>query len=230
MKNIKLVIYNTIIILVFSVVSIVLDLVQCDYFVQIVFSLAFLSVLLLSLNIFILRKIKKENLLESRSGYVEDVADDTNEPDMITEEEEENHCMKLVEAIDKKLNYSEIINLKFQKLSDAIQLVGAVAYQLKEKELHLVGTYALLEDDYEKLISIEKGMTGQVAKNALPIVIDLKTKIDYFVVSGLGESKPNFLYILPVLDKENTIGVVELATFKKLTDRRVNFLIEAFRK
>jgi hypothetical protein len=41
----------------------------------------------------------------------------------------------------------------------------------------------------------------------------------YFnISSGLGNSKPRFLLLIPVLFKEECIAVIELATFKKPDD------------
>ncbi len=227
MKNIRIVVNITYVIIAFSLASIVLDLIQCEYFTQIVFSLAFISILLLVINVLLLRKIDGKVFI--KEVYVSDNKEVEEEKEE-TEEDIENHCIELVEKIDKKLPLNEIINLKFEKLASAIQLVAAVAYEVKGKDLMLISTYALLKDEQKEKLNIDGGMTGQVVKNGLPIEIDIKDNIDFEIISGLGKSKPNYLYILPVQDKKKIIGVVEIATFNKLGERKINFLIEAFQK
>ena len=228
MKNIKIAVKVSFVIIVLSIISIILDLIQCDYFTQIVFSLAFLSILLLITNIFLLKGVKQDEVV--KEVYISKETNKAEIEGQASEEDLENHCIELVDKIDKKLPFNDIIKLKFEKLSSAIQLVAAIGYEVKGDKLIFAASYALLKDELEMEISIDGGMTGQVAKNALPIVIDIKDKIDLEIVSGLGKSKPNYLYILPVKNNEKVIGVVELATFNKLTERRINFLIEAFRK
>jgi hypothetical protein len=227
MKNKKIVVNISFVVIALSVIAIVLNLIQCAYFTQIVFSLAFISILLLITNIFLLKK-KEEDFLKETNVSIGERKEDEVEKE--TEEDVENHCIELVDKIDKKLSFNDILKLKFEKLSSAIQLVAAVAYEVKGDKLQLAASYALLKSELKTELNIDGGMTGQVAKNALPIEIDVEDKIDLEIISGLGKSKPNYLYILPVQDKNKVIGVVELATFNKLTERRINFLIEAFQK
>ena len=228
MKNIKIVINISFVVIALSVIAIVLNLIQCAYFTQIVFSLAFISILLLITNIFLLKKKDGDESVKEIPVSIDEAKEDEEEEE--TEEDVENHCIELVDKIDKKLPFNDILKFKFEKLSSAIQLVAAVAYEVKGDKLQLAASYALLKDELKAELSIDGGMTGQVAKNALPIEIDIEDKIDLEIISGLGKAKPNYLYILPVQNKNKVIGVVELATFNKLTERRTNFLIEAFQK
>ena len=230
MKNLKLVINITFIVIVFSIISIILDILQCSYFTQIVFSLAFISVLLLIFNLYMLFLIKardKENHIEKENSInkINDNADNET-----VEEDEGNYCLELVNKIDKSLSYSETIKQKFEKLANTIQLVAAIGYELEGDYLESVSLYALLKNEKRQTLDLDSSLTGQVAISGKYIAIDVKDKIDFEIISGLGESKPNYLYILPVFNKDKIIGVVEIATFIKLTERRINFLIEAFKK
>ncbi len=45
------------------------------------------------------------------------------------------------------------------------------------------------------------------------------------VISGLGSHKPEYLAIIPLLDRDEVIGILEIATFKPLEkglSRRIN--------
>lgn len=228
MKNKKTIIFLNFLVIVLSAGAIVLNLLQCEYFTQMVFSLSFVSVILLIISIMFIRDSdKKLKISTSETKTNKEVGEEIIEK---VELEENNHCLELVDAIDKKLAIEKIFELKFQKLSKAIELVAGLAYVINNNILQLKSTYALLGNDLQKEITIGNGLTGEVAKSGIPIVIDIDEQIDIEVVSGLGKSKPNFLYILPIYKKEKIFAVIELATYKKLTENRVKFLIEAFEK
>ena len=60
MKNKKIVIYINLVVILFSILAIVLNLFQSPYFTQLVFSLAFISVLLLLINTSLIRNFKTQ--------------------------------------------------------------------------------------------------------------------------------------------------------------------------
>jgi len=228
MKNKNIIIIINFLVIVFSVGAIVLNLIQCEYFTQMVFSLSFVSAILLIISILFIRDSdKKLRISISEPKTNKKAEEETIEK---VEAEENNHCLELVDAIDKTLPIEQVFELKFQKLSAAIELVAGLAYVVNNNILQLKSTYALLENDLQKEIIIGSGLTGEVAKSGIPIVIDIDEQIDIEVISGLGKSKPNFLYILPIYKKKKIFAVIELATYKKLTENRVKFLIEAFEK
>ncbi len=227
MKNFKIVNYINLIILLFCIGVIILNLIQYKYFSQIVFSSAFVSIILLLINIILLRGSDKKISLEFEA--LTNLVDENSEDNIIENEiDEENKCLKLVEQIDRNLSKSEIFNLKFQKLADAIQLVAGLAYEKKDKILSISTSYALANEMYPTEIKVGEGITGQVAISGLPVGIDIAEQIDMEIISGLGKAKPNFLYILPIFNHKEVVGVVEVATFKKISERRIKFLIEAF--
>jgi putative methionine-R-sulfoxide reductase with GAF domain len=96
--------------------------------------------------------------------------------------------------------------------------------------LKLESTYAFEKEAKVENIKIGEGLIGQVAKDGQSIQIDIKDQIDLKIKSGLGESKPNYLYLLPVKKEGKIKGVVELAVFIKLSNNKLNFLKELFEK
>ncbi len=229
MKNLRIVNYINLLIILFSVGVIILNMIQYKYFSQIVFSLAFLSVILLIINVILLRGSDKKISLEFEARKNE--KDEVSQEEIVNKEiKEENKCLKLVEQIDTNLPNSEIYNLKFQKLAEAIQLVAGLAYEKKDQILTLSTSYALVVEEFQKEFKVGEGITGQVATSGLPVEIDIAEQIEMEIISGLGKSKPNFLYILPIFKRKKIVGVVEMATFKKISERRIKFLIEAFEK
>jgi GAF domain-containing protein len=63
-----------------------------------------------------------------------------------------------------------------------------------------------------------EGLPGQVAQSKSPMTIHDIPESYFNISSGLGNSKPRFLLLIPVLFKEECIAVIELATFKKPDD------------
>ncbi len=228
MKNKKIVIYLNLVVILFSILAIFLNLFQCQYFTQVVFSLAFLSVLLLLINTVLIRNFKAQKEVVFNKTIEENVTETSSEEE--NEMDGENPYLELISKIDVKLPIEKLMEEKFQSLSNSIQLVAGLAYVVDKDVLKLKSTYALTSENQKNEIKIGEGLTGQVAKDGLPIEIDIVEQIELEIISGLGNSKPNFLYLLPVFSKKKIIGVVELATFIKLDNRRVEFLIEAFGK
>lgn len=226
MKNKKIVIYINLVVMLFSILAIFLNLFQCQYLTQVVFSLAFLSVLLLLINTVLIRNLKAPKEIIFNKTIEEKATDNISDE----KNDQENPYLELLSKLEAKLPPEKLMEQKFLNLSDSIQLLAGLAYIVDKDVLKLQSTYALTYENQKNEIKIGEGLTGQVAKDGLPIEVDIVEQIELEIISGLGNSKPNFLYLLPVFSKKKIIGVVELATFIKLDNKRVEFLIEAFGK
>lgn len=62
-----------------------------------------------------------------------------------------------------------------------------------------------------------EGLTGQVAKSQNTIIIDQLNEDQITIFSGLGKSSPRSIIITPIVKNNTTIGVIEIASFQKLT-------------
>lgn len=76
--------------------------------------------------------------------------------------------------------------------------------------------YAYYKDDKPGPFRLGDTLPGQVAKNRKSIVITELPAEYLTVISGLGAGKPSALAVIPVVEKENTIALLELASFKKI--------------
>ncbi|MBN2669643.1 MAG: GAF domain-containing protein [Bacteroidales bacterium] len=228
MKNKRVIVYINFIIMFFSLMAIVLIFLKCQYFSLIAASLAFLTIILSILNIVIINSREKQFQIELDQNQKD------NQKDVVTIEEqelqEENKCLKLVESIDQSLPLGQMIDQKLERLANPIQLVAGLIYLKNDNQLKLNSVYALVKEEQKQSIELGEGLSGQVAKNGKPIELALKDQIEIEIVSGLGSAKPNYLYILPIFDSTQVVAIVELATFVKLNERRIDFIIEALRK
>jgi len=113
------------------------------------------------------------------------------------------------------------------------EMIGAgygVLYVVKQENnsdgggvgvLSRVSAYGLNEDDMPSLdIKVGQGMVGQCAKTK-STVHATNIPEDYMTIrSGLGEARPQELIILPVTFEKKLLGVIELATFKAVTNEQ----------
>ncbi len=228
MKNKKVLFYINLIIIVFSAMALGFNLIQCRYFSVIASVMAFLTILLTLISIVILNSEEKQIkvILKSVNDESERKKSESIET---TEANVENNYLKLVSDIDPTLELSALLNQKIQRIANPLQAVGALIYTKGQKSLHLTNAYALIKSEYPDEIELGNGITGQVAIDGNAVAIDLKDQMQIEIISGLGKAKPNFVYILPVFNQQNIVAVIELATFVKLSEKRIEFLIEALR-
>lgn len=114
-------------------------------------------------------------------------------------------------------------------LSNLCPLVGAghgVIYINEESEgLNLLGGYGYRErKQLKQRFALGEGLVGQCALERAPITLT-DPPADYITInSGLGESVPSVIVILPILHRERLLGVLELASFQPFGKRELDFL------
>lgn len=112
--------------------------------------------------------------------------------------------------------FNEISALVLETISKQYEITQGIVYKVDNdsKKLHFSAGYAYYKkesDTYE----FGEGLAGQVAK-AQRIVNIQSIPAGYIkTVSGLGESIPSHLLIIPVINNSNTLAVIELASFKE---------------
>jgi putative methionine-R-sulfoxide reductase with GAF domain len=84
--------------------------------------------------------------------------------------------------------------------------------------LEFSGGYAFFKPKSKSSkILFGEGLTGQVAKSQTTIIIDQLNEGQVTIFSGLGKSSPRSIIIAPIVKDKLTVGVIEIATFQKLT-------------
>jgi hypothetical protein len=104
--------------------------------------------------------------------------------------------------------------------------VGVIyLYDDREEMLHVLSTYAISRSKrLDEGLRLGEGLAGQVAKEQK--VICLKTiPPDYLpIFSALGEADPLNIAILPIMQNDLLVGVIELGTFRQFCDDDFEFL------
>jgi len=102
--------------------------------------------------------------------------------------------------------------------------MGAL-YILENDILKLTGSYAFTNrKNLNNEIKIGEGLVGQCAFER-EIITVTNLPQDYFRInSGLGDSSPKNILVLPFIFEDELKGVVELASFEDFTEVKINFL------
>ncbi|WP_316572384.1 response regulator [Neobacillus sp. YIM B06451] len=116
---------------------------------------------------------------------------------------------------------TEVEGLAEQLMANLAPAVGAslgAFYLMENQSLKKVGSYADGGGTAGRTdIALREGLAGQCAVKKEAIYIE-DIPEDYSVIStGLGEMKPKSLLIAPVLVKDETVAVIELASLKPFT-------------
>lgn len=112
-------------------------------------------------------------------------------------------------------------------VSKQIEIVVGLVYYLDEKDnkYKSISEYAYYSDTPPIEFAEGDGITGQVVKDKKAMFINDLPDGYVKVISGLGTHKPDYLAIIPLLDQEDVVGILEIATFKPLEkglSRRIN--------
>ncbi|NOT53909.1 MAG: GAF domain-containing protein, partial [Deltaproteobacteria bacterium] len=97
--------------------------------------------------------------------------------------------------------------------------VGALYLREEDESLHMVGSYAYTRrKNLVNVFRLGEGLVGQAALEKKPIVVT-NVPDDYITISsGVGESIPSSLVVIPLIDREVVEGVLELGSFHPLTE------------
>ena len=157
-------------------------------------------------------------LLEfSKQEEAEHIEDHTVDISQKVEEILPKGKFKNVETFAKKL----LVNLA----NETEMVLGAfyITDDISEQYNYLTG-YALPEDRVPESFKTGENLNGQVAATK-EIMILKEVPEDYFKASsGLGNSRPAYLAIVPFVHKEKTIAILEIATFRSITDKSIEII------
>lgn len=108
---------------------------------------------------------------------------------------------------------------------------GAAYTILKEedkKTVELKTGYALTISESTRVhYDLGEGLIGQSAASGQLLYLDEIPEGYIKIVSGLGSASPRYLVIAPVKNEDEVVGVLEIASFKNVTDDQRKFINES---
>jgi methyl-accepting chemotaxis protein len=105
-------------------------------------------------------------------------------------------------------------------------------YEVKESDdsrwVELTGGYALsIGENTSIKFDMGEGLIGQSAAEGKTLYIDEVPEGYMKIASGLGMASPRFLLIAPVKKDQKVVGVLEVSTFKALSETQRKFVEDA---
>ncbi|OFX83637.1 MAG: hypothetical protein A2W99_15525 [Bacteroidetes bacterium GWF2_33_16] len=183
--------------------------------------LLIIGVIFFVLTILLTNKKESEDyihktVVESKTDIEEDEIQETSNKS-IDDIDVEHYIKKLLPKDDSKLNstkYTEKVLSNFAKELDIVQGL----FYLREKEsdqFSIAGKYAYFGETDPQGFKVGQTLSGQVALNKTILYLEDIPENFVTILSGLGSSSPKHLLIIPVIVNNETIAIIELASFKE---------------
>ena len=160
------------------------------------------------------------------------------EQEKVTKKENKQQVTKLTEQLpllkEKLTNATSEtrFQLTINHLCNITEAVAGAFFIAKEEDafryVELIAAYAYQIPD-SKILRFEygEGLVGQIAKEGKTLQLSVIPEGYIRVLSGLGQSTPSFLLLLPIKNKEEKlVAVVEMASFKEFSKEEIAFIEE----
>ena len=181
-------------------------------------------VLTLGLGIIAINLLTKRGEVKKLDADLQlDLADETEEEETIEEEKLADESKEMVSQVkeiskikgDQKTKFDQIL-AHVCKSVDASQGVIYLKNRKSNKNfLELYAAYAFAIAESETLTyEMGEGIIGQAAKEGKSFIVDSVPEGHMEIFSGLGNSSPTHLFIVPLKKDNHLFGVAELSSFK----------------
>jgi len=169
----------------------------------------------------------KESMDEYREHTIE-VEEDQQQKNKPTQTATENKISDemtkawVAKIMAKKQTFKELSAYTEHLLSNIakeMDLVQGIFFfrQADEEFFHPVGLYAYFGEEPPEPFKEGETIPGQVAKNQRLLNLSDIPENYITILSGLGNSSPKHLLFTPLITNNQTIGIIELASFKAFT-------------
>jgi len=129
----------------------------------------------------------------------------------------EHYIKRIIPKNDSKLSvvkYTEKILSNFAKEFDIVQGLFFIR-EKNTKQFTIAGKYAYFGETDPESFNLGQTLSGQVAFNKTVLYLSEIPENYVTILSGLGSSSPRHLLIIPVIVNNETIAIIELASFKE---------------
>jgi methyl-accepting chemotaxis protein len=104
-------------------------------------------------------------------------------------------------------------------------VVNDATLAVEQRYLEMYACYAFNEQQFEqKRIEVGEGLVGQAYLQGTTVLLKEVPEDYYEIVSGLGNSKPKNVLIVPMKVNQSVFGVIELASFFAFEPYQVEFV------
>lgn len=138
----------------------------------------------------------------------------------------DSHTAQTAGAMQRAESFEELAQVLFTQTASLLHIGQGALYRLDEDKTRLIlcGSYARMLAQQKTEIPLGEGLVGQCALERAPISIN-NPPADYLkIVSGLGTASPVSIILLPIMNNDLLLGVLELAFIKPLDDSGTKLL------
>jgi HAMP domain-containing protein/signal transduction histidine kinase/CheY-like chemotaxis protein len=173
-------------------------------------------------------------------GEVEELKDTINqmianlkETTLLNQEQDwlKSNLAKFTQMLQGQKDLNTVTRRILSELAQVVNAQQGMFYILEQdeneqnKKLKLFSAYAFNDElSINKEFSLGQGLVGQVAVQKERILLNNVPKDYIRISSGLGESSPASVIVLPVLFETQIKAVIELASFDEFSETHLDFL------
>lgn len=128
---------------------------------------------------------------------------------------------ELAESMRGELGIADLVDRSLSTLASYLGAQVGVFYvaEINSDQLNLSGTYAYdRRGRHNATIVVGQGILGQAVKEKKSFIVEQVPKDHISVETGLGDSAPRNIVVVPLLYEGGVKGVLELGTFKPFSD------------
>lgn len=190
--------------------------------------------LVLGLFIIVLMTIDHRISDGTNITYVERYAETKNDKNLHQETNKENIFSQKTAFLKHKLE-NEPLNNKFQLALNALckdtnSVIGALFKKTKIDGINYIEMQAgyAYQIPESKVLRFEfgEGIAGQVAKEGNELIISTVPQGYITIMSGLGQTTPSNLLVLPIKIGDEVVGVIEIASFEAYSTNAIDYVRE----
>jgi len=137
----------------------------------------------------------------------------------------EKKLNKFLLDLDNFNDINELLSIILRRLSKELNIVQGIAFlkNKNNKKFKLAAKYAYYILDKEPEYELGEGLVGQVAQDKKTLYINQIPDSYLTVLSGLGNSNPKYLAIIPIVKNDETVAIIEIASFSDLSNMLKQF-------
>lgn len=168
-----------------------------------------------------------ESFNKTREGKENDSEDENKQA--------ETSLIGIEELLSSKKKTEKVFEEALSLICKELEASQAAAYMVKKKGntryIELFASFAYHVPEGEMVtFKFGEGLAGQVAKEGKLVNLQSVPEGYIQILSGLGNSSPTNLIIIPVRSEDQIRGVVEIASFKEFTEKHEVLLQGTFDK
>ena len=127
---------------------------------------------------------------------------------------------------ENQTDLTKLCNITLSTLTKQINANQGMIY-LSDGQEHLEVIAAIAWDRtkyLDKKTHIKDGLIGRCYQEKKPIILTDIPKNYIKITSGMGKALPRFILIVPLIKKENVLGIIELASFASLEKHQLDLV------